>query len=104
MVYSGSGLGSQGYQILNMSNKTAIQELIEYFEQQLRLQRSSEIKYTTEEALVDAIQVCKNAQKTKEKEQIQSAFENGMIKESSSSRYISDLEAEKYYSQTFKND
>jgi NTP pyrophosphatase (non-canonical NTP hydrolase) len=52
-----------------MINKTAIQKLIEYFEQQLSLQRSSEIKYTTEEALVDAIDVCKNAQKTKEIEQ-----------------------------------
>jgi hypothetical protein len=37
-----------------------------------------------------------------EKQQIQSAFENGMIKESSSNRYISDLEAEKYYQKTYK--
>ncbi len=37
-----------------------LSKLIEYFEQQLRLQRSSEIKYTTEDALVDAIDVCKN--------------------------------------------
>ena len=54
--------------------KTAIQELIEYFEQQLRLQCSGEIKYTTEEALLDAIEVCKNAQITKEKEQILAHF------------------------------
>ena len=53
-----------------MSQKTAIQELKEYFEQQLRLQRNSEIKYTTEEALVDAIQLCQNAINTKEKEQL----------------------------------
>jgi hypothetical protein len=53
-----------------MSKKTAIQELKEYFEQQLRIQRSSEIKYTTEETLVDAIQVCQNAINTKEKEQL----------------------------------
>jgi len=39
-----------------------------------------------------------------EKQQIKSAFENGMIKENTSSRYISDLEAEKYYQNTFKND
>lgn len=49
---------------------TAIQELKEYFEQQLRLQRRSEIKYTTEEALVDAIEVCRNAITTKEKQQL----------------------------------
>jgi len=54
-----------------MSNrKTAIQELKEYFEQQLMFQRSGEIKYTTEEVLIDAIQVCQNAINTKEKEQL----------------------------------
>jgi len=41
--------------------KTVVQELKEYFEQQLRLQISSKIKYTAEEALLDAIQVCENA-------------------------------------------
>ncbi len=58
--------------------KTAVGGLIEYFEQQLRLQRSSEIKYTTEEALVDAIDVCKNTQRTIEKKQIMDAHDNGI--------------------------
>lgn len=49
--------------------KTAIQELKEYFEQQLRLQRNSKIKYTAEEALVDAIEVCQNSIK-KERDQL----------------------------------
>jgi hypothetical protein len=36
-----------------------------------------------------------------EREQIQSAFESGMVKNNSSNRYISDIEAEKYYNQTY---
>lgn len=75
-----------------MSNKkqTAIQELIEY------LNNNSLI---SKQVLLNKCKVLL----TTEKNQIQSAFENGMIKESSSSRYISDLEAEKYYQTTFKN-
>lgn len=92
-----------------MSNKTALKELIEYFEQQLRLQRSSEIKYTTEEALVDVIQVCKNAQKTKEKEQLINAYNQGYrdgeIQEYNSENDVSEFDdAENYYNNTFKND
>lgn len=63
-----------------MSKKTAISGLIEYFEQQLRLHRSSEIKYTTEEALVDAISVCNNS-KPKEKEQNEEAYKKGVSDE-----------------------
>jgi hypothetical protein len=93
-----------------MSNKTAIQELIEYFEQQLRLQRSSEFKYTTEEALVDAIQVCKNAQKTKEKGQIKNAFNQGYrdgeidSQSMANDKDVSAFEnAENYYNNKFNN-
>ena len=45
-------------------DKQKIEKLINYFEQQLRLQRSSEIKYTGEEAYFDAVDVCKNALKS----------------------------------------
>jgi len=57
---------------------TATQHLVNYFEQQLRLQRSSEIKYTTEEALIDAISVCKNAIEV-EKSNIIQAFEDASL-------------------------
>lgn len=94
-----------------MSNKTAIQELVEYFGQQLRLQRSSEIKYTTEEALVDAIQVCQNTIRTKEKEQIKSAFNQGYRDGEIDSQSMANEEdissfenAENYYNNKFKND
>lgn len=43
-----------------------IEILIEYFEQQLRLQRESKIKYTGEEAYFDALDVCKNTLKAKQ--------------------------------------
>jgi hypothetical protein len=41
-----------------------LEKLIEYFEQQLRLQRSNEIKYTAEDAYIDVIDVCKNVLKS----------------------------------------
>lgn len=44
--------------------ENSLEKLIEYFEQQLNLQRSSEIKYTGEEAYFDAVDVCKNALKS----------------------------------------
>lgn len=56
--------------------KSAITTLLEYFEQQLSLQRESHIKYTGEEALVDAIDVCKNI-KSVEVQQIKDAFNQG---------------------------
>lgn len=40
-----------------------LEKLIEYFEQQLKLQRESKIKYTGEEAYFDSVDVCKNALK-----------------------------------------
>lgn len=58
-------------------NRTVLQELIEYFEQQLALQRESNIKYTGEEAFFDALDICKNAYSTKEKQQIKDAFNQG---------------------------
>ena len=72
--------------------QTAMQELKKYFEQQLKLHINNEIKYTTEEALVDAIQVCKNAINTKEKEQIIDACD--IDKRSYDN-------AEQYYNETF---
>jgi len=41
-----------------------LEKLLEYFEQQLNLQRSGEIKYTGEEAYFDAVDVCKNELKS----------------------------------------
>lgn len=48
--------------------ESVIEKLIVYFEQQLSLQRSSEIKYTGEEAYFDAVDVCKNAIKIKNRQ------------------------------------
>jgi predicted DNA-binding protein YlxM (UPF0122 family) len=44
-----------------MENKTIVQQLKGYFEQQLSLHEDGEIKYTTKEALEDAVEVCKKA-------------------------------------------
>lgn len=92
--------------------KTVVKELLEYFEQQLRLHRSSEIKYTTEEAWVDAINIYKNALKTKEAEQIKAAFNQGYREgfDDAESDVGSDKDvrefddAKNYYNETFKND
>lgn len=43
--------------------ENTLEKLIEYFEQQLKMQRESQIKYTGEEAYFDAVDVCKNALK-----------------------------------------
>jgi hypothetical protein len=86
-----------------MSKQTPIQELKEYFEQQLRLYRNSEIKYTTEEALVDAIQVCQNAT-TKEQQAFEDAFEAGQenwLKEVGETGVI--MNGKDYYNQTYKS-
>ena len=85
-----------------MSKKTVISELIEYFEQQLRLHRSSEIKYTTEEAWCDAIGICNNSIKI-EKQQIKDANIAGMeFIPCDTNRYEED--SENYYSQTYQNE
>jgi len=61
-----------------MSKLTAMQELKSYFEQQLSLQQThGEIKQSTEDTLLDAIEVCKNIINTKEKQQIIEAHESG---------------------------
>jgi hypothetical protein len=88
-----------------MSNKTVLENLKEYFEQQLSLHSSGEIKYTTEEVLIDAIQVCHNAKETKEREQIEKVFADGCAINSfngvgSTHRKV----ANEYYLKTFKND
>lgn len=57
--------------------ETVLQELIKYFEQQLSLQRESNIKYTGEEAFFDALEICRNAFKTKEKKQLINAYNKG---------------------------
>jgi len=80
--------------------KTAMQEAILYFEQQLSLQRTSKIKYTTEEALVDAIQVCKNAANTIERNQIIDAYDNGWNIGFQKRNFDS---GEKYFNNTYTN-
>ena len=55
---------------------TAISKLINYFEQELRLHKTGEYKFTVEEKLFDAIEVCKNAIKL-EKQQIKDAYNQG---------------------------
>jgi hypothetical protein len=77
-----------------MENKTTVYRLIEYLEQQLRLQGDPQFKETSQETLVDAIRVCKNALSL-EKEQIIEAYHipgsNIRTKE----------EGEKYYNQRY---
>jgi hypothetical protein len=75
--------------------QTAVEHLIEYFEQQLRLQRESKIKYTAEEAYIDALDVCKNAYNTKEKQQIIEAYNEGHV----ANKYKAD--SEQYYNEQF---
>jgi hypothetical protein len=88
-----------------MSNKTAIQELKEYFEQQLRLHKKGEIKFTTEKAFLDAIQICQNAYNTKEKKQIKNAYSKALSNHSFYGELsIHKQESEKYYNETFQND
>ncbi len=48
---------------LPVQGEGSVHKLKEYFEQQLSLQRSSEIKYTGEEAYFDAVDVCNNTLK-----------------------------------------
>ena len=74
---------------MSTKKQTAMQELIDYLDNNSLISK---------QVLLNKCKVLL----TTEKIQIQSAFENGMIKESSSSRYISDLEAEKYYQKTYK--
>ena len=83
-----------------MAQKTAMQELIEHLDFIIKVlpKESTGSIMQTNNIINKALSLLE-----KEKEQIQIAFEQGMIKESSSSRYISDLEAEKYYNETFKN-
>jgi hypothetical protein len=85
-----------------MIQKTAISELIEYFTQQLSLQRTSNIKYTTEEALLDVIDVCKNAARTKEKEQLAKAYNTGKMHEACGTIIEIHLTGEQYYNETYK--
>lgn len=54
-------VGAVTNKLNNMEN--TLEKLIEYFEQQLRSQRESDIKYTGEEAYFDSVDVCKNALK-----------------------------------------
>lgn len=85
-----------------MSKQTPIQELKEYFEQQLRLHRNSEIKYTTEEALVDAIQVCQNAT-TKEQQAFEDAFDDGVSEGELRRDGFPSEDGRDYYNQTYKS-
>jgi len=86
-----------------MDNKTTtvVSKLLEYFEQQLRIQRTSNIKYSTEEALLDAVDVCKNAIKV-ERQQIEEAYQSGGT---NALKYIRDypiyVTKEEYYNQKY---
>lgn len=55
-----------------MDNKqtTVLAKLVEYFEQQLRIAKERKIKYKEEDALSDAIDVCKRAIKMERKQMI----------------------------------
>lgn len=80
--------------------KTAIQELMSEFEDI----KKNKCKTLQEVIFFDGVLAIIEAKYIeKEKQQICSAFENGMIKESSSSRHISDIEASKYYSKIYNN-
>ena len=85
---------------------TAVEELKKYFEQQLRIHLSNKIKYTTEEALLDAIEICKNCINTKEKQQIID-FANDFIEKHTFGDYDGQVQknktVEEYYNETFKN-
>lgn len=80
-----------------MSKKTAISQLIEKWESEMG-------SYIPNGPIFKAFIKDAKMYLEKEKQQIKSAFELGMIKASSSSRYISDIEAENYYSQTYQNE
>jgi hypothetical protein len=77
-----------------MSKQTALQQLLSWFE--------TPTMYGSSENPSVVVKI--KSLMIEEKEQIQSAFESGMVKNNSSNRYVSDIEAENYYSQTFKND
>jgi len=76
---------------------TAETELKLYFEQQLRIHLSNEIKYTTEKALLDAIEICENCINTKEKQQIIEAHNKG------ENILPPNESGQQYYNETFKN-
>lgn len=79
--------------------KTPIQELKEYFNQQLRLKISGEIECTSDEVLIDAIQLCENCIKTKEKEHIKKAWIHGDVRSPLKLKHINN--AENYYKETY---
>jgi predicted DNA-binding protein YlxM (UPF0122 family) len=67
-----------------MENKTIVQQLKGYFEQQLSLHEDGEIKYTTKEALEDAVEVCKKAISVEKKQLVNFHIEvmkDGLISE-----------------------
>ena len=88
--------------------KTAMHKLIEYFEQQLSLQKNSQIKYTGGEAYFDALDVCKNALK-EEKLQWTGAYVQAKMENHTMPygvEYLNKVakaeeEAERHYNETF---
>ncbi len=85
-----------------MANKTAARMLMEYFSQQLRLQRDSKFKHTTEEALVDAIDVCRNAIEV-EKKQIAYAYNAGHYAASAGTTSEYNKDGNGHYEDTYQN-
>lgn len=77
--------------------KTAITELIEYFQQQKKLQDDPKFIGSGREAYDDAIEVCNNALE-KEKEQIVNAYSEGNRNGLNNKA----LGANKYYRETYK--
>jgi predicted secreted protein len=108
---NGTSASVEANPMLSAAGQTVVSELISYFQQQLRLQRESKFKYTGEEAFVDAIDICKNAFATKEKQQIKDAFNHGYREGFSdgnswyeNEKDVSEYEdAENYYKSTYSN-
>jgi predicted DNA-binding protein YlxM (UPF0122 family) len=67
-----------------MENKTIVQQLKGYFEQQLSLHEDGEIKYTTKEALIDAVEICEKSIAVEKKQLVDFHIEvmkDGLISE-----------------------
>jgi len=82
---------------MDKKQTTIMSKMVEYFEQQLSIQRTSNIKYSTEEALLDAVDVCKNAIKI-ERQQIEEAFVAGDERGTNNIPF----NAEQYFNQTYQ--
>jgi hypothetical protein len=93
-----------------MENKTIVQQLKSYFEQQLSLHTDGEIKYTAKEALTDAVEICEKSIAVEKKQLIDFHIEvmkDGLILEGNCEWDDKDLptfekQAEETYSRIYK--